>query len=54
MTNLMKQSSSHIECFPKTLFVISRCRIAEDDGSRDLLSQSQMHVDDRDEELLVL
>jgi hypothetical protein len=33
----------------KTLFTISWCRIAEDDGSGDLLSRSQMHVDERDE-----
>jgi hypothetical protein len=31
---------SHVERFSKTLFVLSRCRIAEDDGSGDLLSQS--------------
>jgi ribosomal protein L20A (L18A) len=35
--------------FPKTLFALSRCRITEDDGSRDLLSRSQMHIDERDE-----
>jgi hypothetical protein len=39
--------SSHVERFPKTLFTLSRCRIAEDDGSRDLLPQSQVHIDDR-------
>jgi hypothetical protein len=45
--NLEKRSSSHIERFPKTLFILSRCRIAKDDGSRDLLSQSQMNIDER-------
>jgi hypothetical protein len=49
MTNLEKQSSSHVERFPKTLFALPQCRIAEDDGSGDMLSRSQMHVDDRDE-----
>jgi hypothetical protein len=34
---------------PKILFALSRCRITEDDGSGDLLSRSQMHVDERDE-----
>jgi hypothetical protein len=38
MTNLMKPSSSLIERFPKTFFVLSQCRIIEDDGSGDLLS----------------
>jgi hypothetical protein len=47
--NLTKQASSHEDCFLKTLFALSRCRLAEDDGSRDLLSRSQMHVDERDE-----
>jgi hypothetical protein len=38
---VIKQSRrSHVERFSKTLFVLSRCRIAEDDGSGDLLSQS--------------
>jgi hypothetical protein len=46
--NLMKQVSSHEDHFPKTLFTLSRCRITEDDGSGDLLSQSQMHVDEWD------
>jgi hypothetical protein len=31
---------SHVERFSKTLFVLSRCKIAEDDGFGDLLSQS--------------
>jgi hypothetical protein len=47
--NLTKRASSHEDCFPKTLFTLSQCRIAEDDGSRDQLSQSQMHIDERDE-----
>jgi hypothetical protein len=47
--NLMKRASSHKDRFPKTLFALSRCRIGEDDGSRDPLSRSQMHVDEWDE-----
>jgi hypothetical protein len=47
--NLMKRASSREDRFPKTLFALSRCRITEDDGSGDLLSRSQMHVDERDE-----
>jgi hypothetical protein len=53
MKNLKKRANSRDDRFPKTLFTLSRCRIAEDDGSRDLLSQSQMHVDERDEVVLV-
>jgi hypothetical protein len=34
---------------PKTLFAISRCKIAEDNGSGDLLSRSQMHIDEQSE-----
>src|SRR5438105_13025957 len=32
------------ERFPKTLFVLSRCRISKARGSGDLISRSQMHV----------
>jgi hypothetical protein len=35
--------------FLKTLVAISRCRIAEDNGSRDLLSRSSMHIDEQNE-----
>ena len=52
MKNLKKRASSREDRFPKTLFALSRCRIAEDDGSGDLLSRSQMHVDERDEAVL--
>jgi hypothetical protein len=45
----MKRVSSREDRFLKTLFALSRCMITEDDGSRDLLSRSQMHVDERDE-----
>jgi hypothetical protein len=45
----MKRPSSHEYRFPKTLFGLSQCRIAEDDDSGDLLSRSQMHIDERDE-----
>jgi hypothetical protein len=47
--NLMKRVSSREDRFPKTLFAVSRCKIIEDDGSRDLLSRSQMHVNEQDE-----
>jgi hypothetical protein len=46
--NLMKRASSHKDRFPKTLFALSRCMIAEDNGSGDLLSRSQMHINERD------
>jgi hypothetical protein len=54
MKNLKKRASSHEDRFLKTLFAPSQCRIAEDDGSRDLLSQLQMHIDERDEVALVV
>jgi hypothetical protein len=47
--NLMKRANSREDRFSKTLFVLSLCKIAEDDGSGDLLSRSQMHVDECDE-----
>jgi hypothetical protein len=46
--NLTKRVSSHEDRFPKTLFALSRCRITEDDDFGDLLSRSQMRVDERD------
>jgi hypothetical protein len=49
MKNLKKRVSSHEDRFPKTLFILSRCRIAKDDSSRDLFSRSKMHIDERDE-----
>jgi hypothetical protein len=49
MKNLKKRASSREDRFPKTIFTLSRCRIAEDDGSRNLLSQSRIHIDERDE-----
>jgi hypothetical protein len=45
----LKEASSHENRFPKTLFTLCRCRIAEDDDSGDLLSRSLMHVDEQDE-----
>jgi hypothetical protein len=33
----------------KNLFTLFRCKIDEDDNSEDLLSRSQMHVDEYDE-----
>jgi hypothetical protein len=50
--NLMKRASNREDHFSKTLFTLSRCRIAEEDSFRDLLSRSQMHVDERDEVVL--
>jgi hypothetical protein len=47
--NLMKRASSCEDRFPKTLFTLSQCRITEDDGFRDLLSRSHMHVNEWDE-----
>jgi hypothetical protein len=49
MTNLEKRSSSHIERFLKTLFALSRWKMTEDGGFGDLLSRSQMHINDWDE-----
>jgi hypothetical protein len=49
MKNLKKQVSNRKDHFPKTLFTRSRCRIAEDNGSGDMLSRLWMHVDERDE-----
>jgi hypothetical protein len=46
---LTKRASSREDRFLKILFALSRCRIADDDGSGDLLSRSQMHVDEQDE-----
>jgi hypothetical protein len=49
MANLEKRSSSHIERFLKTLFALSRWKMTEDGGFGDLLSRSQMHINDWDE-----
>jgi hypothetical protein len=49
MKNLDKRASSRKDRFPKTLFALFQCKITGDDGSRDLLSQWQMHVNERDE-----
>jgi hypothetical protein len=49
MKNLKKRVNSREDRFSKTLFTLSRCRIAEDDDSGDLLSRSQMYVDGHDE-----
>jgi hypothetical protein len=43
------RSSNHEDHLTKTLFTLYWCRIIEDDGSGDLLSRTQMHVDERDE-----
>jgi hypothetical protein len=53
MKNFKKRVSSREDRFPKTLFALSRCMIAEDNGSRDLLFWSQMHIDEQDEVALV-
>jgi hypothetical protein len=51
MKNLKKRVNSREDRF-KTLFTLSRYRIAKDDGSKDILSRSWMHVDERDEVVL--
>jgi gluconate kinase len=53
MKNLQKRASSRKDHFSKTLFVLSQCRIAEDDGFGDILSRSHMHVNEQDEVALV-
>jgi hypothetical protein len=53
MKNMKKQASSREDCFLKTILGLSPCRTTEDDGSRDLLSRSHMHVDEWDEVALV-
>jgi hypothetical protein len=53
MKNLKTWASSREYRFRRTLFALSRCRITEDDGFGDLLSRSQMHVDERGEVALV-
>jgi hypothetical protein len=40
MKNLKKRASGREDRFPKTLFTLSWCRIANDDSFRDLLSRS--------------
>jgi hypothetical protein len=40
MKNLKKQASSREDCFSKTLFALSQCRITENDDFGDLLSRS--------------
>jgi hypothetical protein len=52
VNNLTNLASSHEDWFPKTIFALSRCRIAEDDSFGDLLSRSQMHIDEWDEVVL--
>jgi hypothetical protein len=49
MKNLKKQASSREDRFPKNLFTLSRCKIAENDGFADPLSRSQIYVDEWDE-----
>jgi hypothetical protein len=53
MKNLKKRGSSCEYHFLKTLFILSWCRITEEDSSGDLLSQSRMHIDEHDEIALV-
>jgi hypothetical protein len=54
MKNLKKRASSREDRFPKILFALSRCRIAKDDDFGDMLSRSQMHIDERDEVALAV
>jgi hypothetical protein len=53
MKNLKKRASNCEDYFLKTLFVLSRCRITEDNGSGELLSRSQLHIDEWDKVALV-
>jgi hypothetical protein len=53
MKNLKKRESSREYYFPKTLFFLSRCRIVEDNCSRNLLTRSRMHLSEWDEVALV-
>jgi hypothetical protein len=46
---LVEGSSIRVERFLKTIFIVSRYRITKDNGFRDMLSRSQMHVDERGE-----
>jgi hypothetical protein len=46
MNNMKKRARSREDRFPKTLFTLSQCRIVENDGSEDLLFQSQMHINE--------
>jgi hypothetical protein len=41
---LVEASEQSRRSLPKNLIVLSRCRIAEDDGFGDLLSQLQMFI----------
>jgi hypothetical protein len=50
--NLTKRSSCH-RTLTKNLIRPLLCRIGEGNSSRDLLSWSQVHIDDRDEADLV-
>jgi hypothetical protein len=54
MKNLKRWVSSREYHFPKTLLTLPQCRITEDDGCRDLLSWSWMHVDEQDKVALVV
>jgi hypothetical protein len=54
MKNLKKRASSYEDRFPKSLFALSCCKIAEDDSSGDLLFRSRMHVGERDEVALMV
>jgi hypothetical protein len=53
MKNLNKQASNCEDRFLKILFTLSQCRITKGDCFRDLLSRSQMHIDERGEGALV-
>jgi hypothetical protein len=49
MKNLKNRVSSREDYFSKIIFTLSQCKITEDDDFRDMLSQSRMHVDERNE-----
>ena len=47
---MMKIIEQSREALPKNLICLSQCRIARTMGSRDLLSHSSVHANDRDGE----
>jgi hypothetical protein len=53
MKSLMKRIEQLRRSLSKNL-IRPPCRIAEEDGSGDLLSRSQMHIDEQDEVALAV
>jgi hypothetical protein len=54
MMNLEKRLGSRVGHFLKTLFALPRCMIIENNDAGDLLSHSQMHVNEWDEVALTV